>query len=349
MTLHSDFPQQSEAHIPGLTFDAIRRVLRHEATTRDLTVHADSDVEITVQLMRGLLSFSPTARGVQARVQSSRPEWVQVLKEGLVERLAQVAPEMVEGLRWSGADQAGEQPSNFHFARVQSVTPVGRAFLRVRASLPDLSGFQDDAIHFRLVLPPTGVAPAQWPTLAANGTTIWPKGDHALHRPIYTVRSIDRKARTLDVDIFLHEGGRVTDWASSAHPGAELGISGPVGAGIPPTNRLLAYADETAFPALARILESLSPDTIGHVNLLADEGANCNYPITAPKGVSVIWHRRAAGLDLGALALAGHLERPDHYLWVASEKSEVLRVRAGFKNRNGDPTQSYLSAYWSRS
>lgn len=111
MTAHPEFPQQAEAYVHGLTFDAIRRVLRHDAATRNLAVHVDSDTEITVQLMRGLLSVTPNKQGVLARVRTSRSEWLQVLKEGLVERLAQAAPEMAEGLRWSGQEQIGERPS----------------------------------------------------------------------------------------------------------------------------------------------------------------------------------------------------------------------------------------------
>ncbi|NVO58316.1 siderophore-interacting protein [Rhodobacteraceae bacterium B1Z28] len=348
VTLHPDFPQRSETYIRGLTFNAIRMHLRHEASTRDLKVHTDSDAGITVQLARGLLSFSRAGAGVQARVQAPRPEWLQVLKEGLVERLGQVAPDSVDGLRWSGSDQAGKHPANFHFARVLSVTPLGRAFVRVRASVKDLSGFQDDAIHFRLVLPPEGATAVQWPTLAANGTAVWPKGDQTLHRPVYTVRMLDHATGTLDFDVFLHEGGRVTNWVHTVLPGATFGISGPVGGGIPQTARLLAYADETAFPALARILENLPCDSVGQVTLFADAGAECAYPIHFPDGISVKWHIRADGTDLADLALADHSKRPDHFLWVASEKSEVQRVRAAFKDNNGDPAQAYISAYWSR-
>lgn len=348
MTVHPDFSQRTEAHITGLTFAAIRSSLQHEAATRGLKIKSENDNEITIELMRGLLTFLPADAGVLARVQTSRAEWLQVLKEGLAERLGKIAPDLVEDIRWAGSERTGQQPSNFHFAEVQSVTSVGSTFLRIRASVPDLSGFQDDAIHFRLVLPPNGVKTIQWPTLAANGTTIWPSGEHALHRPVYTVRSIDRDAGTLDIDVFLHAGGRVTDWVSNARPGAVFGISGPVGSGVPNTNRVLAYADETAFPAIARILENLTSDATGHVMLLADEGAECAYPINAPDGVSVSWLRRTEGIDLGALAIAGHLERPDHYLWVACEKDDAVRARAAFKENKGDPAQSYISAYWSR-
>ena len=99
---------------------------------------------------------------------------------------------------------------------------------------------------------------------------------------------------------------------------------------------------------MARILETMPAHTVGQVTLLADAGAACAYPIMAPAGVSIIWHAPQDGVDLGHLALAEHRKNPKHFLWMACEKSKVLRVRSAFKASNGDPAQAYISAYWSR-
>ncbi|MEM9125838.1 MAG: siderophore-interacting protein [Pseudomonadota bacterium] len=349
MTVHPEFPLQADASVPGLSYNAIQTGLRHEAQTRGLNILSDTGAGITIQLVRGLMSFAPAEGGVTVTVQATTPEWLQFLKERLVDRLEQSAPQVVQDVRWSGEDQAGQHPPNFRLARIVEISAAGPAFLRVRAQAHDLSSFQDDAIHFRLLLPGNTAGPVVWPTLAANGAVRWPKGDKVLHRPIYTVRSVDRQHGIFDFDIFLHDGGRVTEWVRRAAPGEQFGLIGPSGGGIPETNRIFAFADETAFPALARILDTLPPETTGQVALLAQDGDRCGYPIQAPPGVSLIWHRRDYGVSLADLALAADPVSTGHFLWFACEKSDVLRVRAAYKARRGDASQSYIAAYWSQS
>lgn len=348
MTVRPDFPLHSETTVPGLAFKAMQMVMLHEAKERGLTVVENGETRLSIQTEHGLFGFEDAGDGIAVAIHSARPEWLYMLKERLMERVSHALPDAVRGLRWSGTDQAGSLPPNFHFATIQSVFPVGTAFLRVRASLPDLSSFGDAAIHFRLVLPPDGIDEVEWPTIAENGSTIWPTGEKTLHRPVYTVRAIDRTAGTFDFDVFLHDGGRVTDWAKTVEPETRIGIMGPVGGGIPVTRRMLIYADETAFPAVARILESLPYDAHGHVTLLARDGAYCTYPLTAPQGVSVTWYGHDDAVNLADLALTTRANFQDHFLWFACEKSDVLRVRAAYKESQSDPAKAYISAYWSQ-
>ena len=249
-----------------------------------------------------------------------------MLKEQLVEHLAHFLPDVVEKIRWSDADQAGGLPPNFHFATVQTVNPVGTSFLRVRVKARGLSSFQDDAIHFRLVLPPRGIEDVEWPYVSESGATVWPKGDKALHRPVYTTRWIDHAQGIMDFDVFVHDGGRVTEWARNAEPGTQVAVVGPGGGGIPQTIRILMFADETALPATARILEALPADTLGHVTVQTENGAGCAYALTSPSGVSVTWLDRADDHSLSDLALSAMEEFPQHFLWFACEKADAQKV-----------------------
>jgi NADPH-dependent ferric siderophore reductase len=349
MTVRPEFPLTAETTIPGLAFAAMRMVMLHEAREHDLPVLEDNGSCITLQAHYGIYNFTEGAGGIGVTVSAAQPDWLYMLKDAFLEHLAHSVPELAKTIRWSDAVMAGSLPPNFHFVTVQSVKPVGAAFLRVRVRGSDLTSFQEDAIHFRVVLPPAGHGDVEWPYVAENGATVWPKGDKALHRPVYTTRWIDHEAGLMDFDVFLHEGGRVTEWAQNLQPGERVGITGPGGGGVPDTGSILLYADETAFPAAARILEALPADTKGHATFLAEDGAWCAYPVTAPSGVSVTWVSHADGVSLADLALAAWQDLPEHYLWFACEKTDVQRVRAAFKAAGGDASKAYIAAYWSQS
>lgn len=348
MTIRPDFSLNAETHVAELDFNAMRQIMLHEAKEHDLPVLENEDTRVTLETPFGCYCFEAANGGVAFKVTAAKQDWLFMLKEQLVEHLAHFLPGVEEKIRWSDADQAGGLPPNFHFATVQAVTPVGTSFVRVRVKARGLSSFKDDAIHFRIVLPPKDSVNVEWPYVSESGATVWPKGDKALHRPVYTTRWIDHAQGLMDFDVFIHEGGRVTEWARSVELGAQVAVVGPGGGGIPETNRILMFADETALPAMARILEALPADTLGHVTALTENGANCAYSLTTPPGVSVTWLDRNDEHSLADIALTAMKEFPDHFLWFACEKADVQRVRAEYKAENGDSARAYIAAYWSQ-
>lgn len=361
MTLNPTFTLESQARLAALDFATLQAAIRSQAKARGLTVLEDSATRILVEL-REVGSYearpldSPVKGGSEIRVRAALPDRLQLLQGGFAEHLADIDAQTATALRWSGGAAAGSLPPNVHLTRLRSVTPLGRSFLRIAIQAQDLSSFREDAIHFRLLLPPAGCTSPQWPQLAENGATLWPKGDKALHRPVYTTRSICHDSNTMEFDLFVHDGGRATNWARSARAGDQLAIIGPGGGGIPDTRRILIYADETALPAAARILETLPRDSTGTALLLADGGADCGYPVSAPPGISLRWINRATTPDNSPLATAALADLPDHcdhFLWFASEKSETKQVRETLRPAGADPkvdaATSYIAAYWSKS
>ncbi|MCV6584215.1 MAG: siderophore-interacting protein [Marinibacterium sp.] len=346
MTAQSEYPLLSETRLPGVAFSAMRLVMLHEAQAHDLPVLEDDGARVTLQSLRGTLGFADDVDGITVTVRAADAEWLHVIRDGLIEHLGQSLPDVVRDLRWSGSETSGALPPNFHFATVLSVAPVGGCFLRVRLKAGDLSRFGDDAIHFRVVLPPAGLADVEWPHVAANGSTVWPKGDKALHRPVYTTRHIDHDAGVMDFDVFVHDGGRVTEWARRVTAGDRVAILGPGGGGIPDTDHIHIYADETALPAAARILEALPQHTRGHAVFQTALGAHSVYPVTCPPGVSVTWLDPQTDRGLAELALADITDGRDMFLWFACEKSSVQRVRAAYKDSGRAADQSYIAAYW---
>ncbi|MEO0385578.1 MAG: siderophore-interacting protein [Pseudomonadota bacterium] len=240
-------------------------------------------------------------------------------------------------------------PSKFSFARAYKVEPLGANFLRVKLESHDLSTYDDSSIHFRFVLPNRG-GPTLWPTVAANGSIAWAEGDQAAHKPVYTARTVDHARNELVVDVFIHEGGRTTDWALEIMAGetarAVVGLVGPSGGGLLTADQVLMGSDETGFPAVARLLENLPETAMGHLYLEAEHGAACDYPLAPPGGIAVTWLSRANGdmlADVVIKAMPGH---EGAHVWFAGERSEAMRVRDVALKAGWDKETLRISGFW---
>ncbi len=349
MTIAPEFPHTAETRLPGIQYTTLDEVLRQRISDSPAIGRIESaEAGLLLHTRSGVAHLSESPDGVQITLCADRPDRLQLLRDGLIGVLSDAMPGIADSLRWDDLSGAGLLPPNLHFATVQSVSPLGKAFLRVRIKADDLSSFQDDAIHFRLVLPPAGLRDVEWPHVKENGATAWPQGDKALHRPVYTTRWIDHDAGLMDFDVFLHDGGRVTEWAGSVRTGDTVAFMGPGGGGIPQTDRLLAFADETAFPAIARIAETLPVSASGKILMMGAGAEACGYPISAPEGVELNWIDPVAEAELAEMALSAHADKADHYLWFAAEKSASQQVRKGYKQHGGDPQNAYIAGYWTR-
>ncbi|MEM6762318.1 MAG: siderophore-interacting protein [Pseudomonadota bacterium] len=348
MPAREEYPLEATAALPGLAFGPMRSIMLRAANQLSLPVIEDEEERILISTAHGLVGLrqgeGPSALVTVAAVDA---RWLFVMKGGVVDQLSHMFPDVAKGLRWSDAALSNGLPPNFQFAKVKGVEAVGTAFLRVRIGADDFSRYGTDAIHFRLVLPPPGAAKVEWPTVGENGATVWPSGGNALHRPVYTTRFVDAGTGTMDFDVFIHEGGRVTKWAREHRPNAVVGIVGPGGGGIPRTSHIIMHSDETGFPAVARILDALPEDATGLVTLLSNDGEGCAYPFTAPSGVGLTWLKRGPDTSFAADAIAAQEAHPEHFAWFAGRKADAQKVRAAYKARGADAERAYIAGYWS--
>lgn len=242
--------------------------------------------------------------------------------------------------------QRGFAP-NLILAQVESLRQISPGFRRLRLYSDDLARFGPDALHFRLLLPPRDRAPV-WPCQGDDGRTLWPEGADALHRPVYTFRALDTGAGWADVDIFLHEGGRVTDWTAQARPGETVGLMGPAGRALGKPDWIALFGDETALPAIARHLAVLPRQTRGAAFILCDPADR--QTLAHPPGMALHWLNRGAGDTLGA-ALSDLALPPggDRLVWFAAEKTEADRARTLLHELRGLTRQeTHVTAYWRR-
>ncbi|ALG86608.1 siderophore-interacting protein [Gordonia phthalatica] len=222
-----------------------------------------------------------------------------------------------------------QQPYSVHRARVGAVQRLSPSFARITFVGDALAGFGNPGATFdqrvKIIFPPvSGVLP---PVVGgADWYRSWlavPEEERGAMRT-YSIRDIridDDGATAVDVDFVLHlvpgQTGPASTWASETTPGDEVLIVGPRrgrldGGGIEylpgGAGQVLLAGDETAAPAIARILADAPDDLCGAAYIEVPEAADAQ-PIDAPDGVAVHWLPRdgvAPGEKLHP-AVLGHL------------------------------------------
>lgn len=213
------------------------------------------------------------------------------------------------------------------------------------------TGFDDDV---RLIFPYPGETEPVLPILRDGGIKL-PEGRRPVWR-VYTVRRHDPVAGELDVEFVRHGVGIATTWAYRATPGDRVHVAGPAASlALPATaERLLVAGDDTALPAVSRLLETAPSDLRADVFIEVAETAH-RVPLGEHPGVEVTWLVRdgagpgtstqlaeclrtvTEGPGWDAAATAG---------WLAGEQSVVrdlrrLLVAAGVDRRRID-----FTGYW---
>lgn len=226
-------------------------------------------------------------------------------------------------------------------ASVRSSRRLSPSFQRVTLGSPDFAGLADLGFDTRikLVLPgPGGALPA---TDAGDWYTAWLAMPDEERSPMrtYTVRDVVRAAEHvhLVVDLVVHDDGRpdhagpACRWALQAAPGDEVVVVAPH-RGAPAAGRerartpaaaahtgfsefdpagrreLLLVGDETALPAITRIMADLGPGCTGHAFVEVSGEADL-VDVSPPPGIelhAVFRGQAAYGRPLAA-AVRRHL------------------------------------------
>jgi NADPH-dependent ferric siderophore reductase len=323
--------------------DLIPHIAAH-AREADLQVEETaSAMTVTVPLAR--VAMERHAARLDVQVDAIDPVSLQNIRDYLLHILDHVAPGLSG--EWHGDLLRNRAPLNFATASVRRVWRIAPRFLRVELDCADTQRLDEGrGMHFSLLLPPQGRAPV-WPRLDDNGRTVMPSGADRLHRAVYTFVDLDPRKGRFTFDVFEHEGGRTTTWARSVQAGEIVGIAGPGSGDFPPGQDLLIAGDETALPAIRRILERSAADRRGRVVLeVGTEKDICD--LRRPAGMDVTWLLRSRTETLwDVLASAPLPGGADRYVWIAAEKDLVRKAKARFRDTLGiGPKESYFAYYW---
>ncbi|MES0096674.1 siderophore-interacting protein [Mesorhizobium sp. M0019] len=260
------------------------------------------------------------------------------------------------GIAWQGDGSDAGTPVFFREITVLSSTRISPHMQRVRFTGNDLGRFGRGGLHVRLLLPPRGRLPV-WPSMGADGLMVWPSGEDALVVRVYTIRALDAASGWLDVDFVLHPGmdTPAAAFAEKAVAGEIIGMIGPGGGGVPEAQNLLLLGDDTALPAIGRILEQLSPSARAEAFIEVD-GPDDRIALAAGETVAVTWlyrHGREAGT---ARLLPGVLQQRNRtalidnlYVWAGCEFGDFREIRRIVRKEWGVPRDRHLvTAYWRR-
>ncbi|GAA3586749.1 hypothetical protein GCM10022419_081230 [Nonomuraea rosea] len=213
------------------------------------------------------------------------------------------------------------------------------------------SGFDDDLAFY---FPYPGQRDPALP-VQGEATLIVPKNPRPLSRA-YTVRRWDPEAGELDVDFVKHGVGAGTTWAYRTQPGDRIHLSGPSTSKAFPVgvDWLLVAGDDTALPAIGRLLDELPPDARAQVFIEIAEDAHRQKLRELP-GVDVTWLVRP-GVTAGTVSLLTEAVRGAEwwsgqaFAWLAGEHTAVRDIRRHLVENRGVPKEDIdFAGYWRRS
>jgi NADPH-dependent ferric siderophore reductase len=336
--------------------DAIRSVMdRLRAEHSEYEVETGIEDRWEFRTHYGSLSAFVGDRSARIQVYASDETNLSYMKMGVAGHLAEYLGDTA-GIRWRGDGADSGTPVFFREVTVLSSTKISPHMQRLRFSGHDLERFTHGGLHMRLLLPPHGRRPV-WPALGADGLLVWPSGEDALVIRVYTIRAIDAAAGWFDVDVVLHPGGDTpaATFAENARAGDVIGMIGPGGGDVPEAANLLLLGDDTALPAIGRILDNIAPETSADVFLEVDGPADA-IPLGGGDNVRVTWLYRQ-GHEAGTAGLLSEALRgmdpatlsPDLYVWAGCEFSDFKDIRKILRKEWGLNKDRHLAvAYWRR-
>ncbi|MCJ8052890.1 siderophore-interacting protein [Shinella curvata] len=260
-------------------------------------------------------------------------------------------------IEWTGDGGEIARPPNFQILDVVGCRMLTPHMRRLTLSGEDVARFAGlEALHLNLMIQRPEAGEPQWPHVGANGVIAW---DDPGLRPLmrkYTVRSVDLAAGTLDIDFVLHaDAGPGSGFAQAAAVGDRVGVVGPGGGGLVEAEWYLFAGDETALPAIARMLEHLPTGARGKVFLEVADAAEVQ-PLTTTASLEIEWLLRNGRPAGGTTLLMDAIRNTDfptsdqrRYLWAGCEFEAFRAIRTfARQEKRLANTEHLVVSYWRR-
>lgn len=162
----------------------------------------------------------------------------------------------------------------------------------------------------------------------------------------YTLRAHRPHLREIDIDFVVHgDEGPGTRFANRANAGTVLGIQECTAlyAPLPEVKTRVLIGDESAIPAIARILETTTAAETHVFVEIADSSERQNLP------GDIVWLERegaAHGVRLREALRTAPLPDVIDYAWVCGERSAVQDIRRQLVGRGVSKDRITFSGYW---
>lgn len=347
----SAFREQADIKVDNLDVvlaDLLNHMEEHATVTR-------SEHGALISSPFGTVDIRRRSEGLSLEASAGSPEVLAMIKVFVAEHIFEFAGETAS-IVWSGAQGEEQTPSHFQRLRVTGAFDVTPRMRRVLFSGERAAALGGEAgYHVRLLFPPNGRPPV-WPKISADGRMAWPAGDDELVSRVYTIRSVDAETGEVAIDFALHDhAGPASAWAARARPGDVVGMLGPSGGRAPAADRHLMAGDETALPALARILADLPAEARG-VAIIEVQDENEVQDIENRTGVELRWLFRGDArpgsttlIEDAIRTIPGPAQGEDVFAWIACEFAAAQTIRAHLRQTWQLPKgRSLVTAYWRR-
>jgi len=304
---------------------AVLAGLRAHLVAEGVPLLCDAADRVALEVQGNRLEMRVCGAALAFEIGAASENMLYFLREAVAEHLEEIAPEAAERLNWQGAPASAARPPNFTELRLERRSAPMPGLMRLHFAAEEGLRWLSDGLHVKLMVPAApGRAPV-WPGVAANGRTLWPRGDDRLHVRYFTLSDVTDEGLRVEIDVVHHAGGRISDWAARAAPGARAGIMGPGGGQPPPAGRaVVMVADMTGLPALRRILAG--PDAPRRGAILLGLGDATGLDAYLPPHGLTFGHCPPADLPERAAGLLADLP-PRTFVWVAAERATAERAR----------------------
>lgn len=297
------------------------------------------------------------ADDVTIEISTDDLEVIGQIRFSLVSHLREYVTGDMPRITWIGDGADLKRVVRFETARVVHVTDVSPHMRRITFAGEDVAYLATSAhLHCKLFLPrPDNVTP-EWPVRGEDGNLVFPTGDKKLDVRTYTLRQVNVAQNTFVIDFVMHgDGGPGAAWAARAQAGQEIGLTGPGGQGVAEAGWYLLAGDDTALPAIGRILSEMSPDARG-VAVIEVDSVQDEQALVCPAGVQVRWcHRHGAAPGTTTLLIDSVREvtwpAPDTtvFAWVGAEFAMFRQIRDYLRDTRAlDKKQYLVVGYWRR-
>jgi NADPH-dependent ferric siderophore reductase len=314
-----------------------------------------SDQRWSAEFGIGIVDAVADDAQMRFRVSASDATSLAYLQWGVAEHVNEFAPDTAPEIVWRGGIETGAPLPYFREMRVLGAVQITPRMRRLTLAGDDLGRFSKHGMHVRLLLAPEkGVKPV-WPVMAADGRQAWPEGPRPVSH-VYTLRRIDVAAGEVDIDFVLHEGEETpgATFALEAGQGDMVGMTGPGGGELREADWYLLAGDETALPAIGRMLEEM-PEGKKVVALIEIADDRERQELRTQAALDLRWlsrQGRPAGTTtlladaVSALAFPG--DGASVFVWAGCEHAAAREIRAHLKRRGLARGESLVAAYWRR-
>lgn len=339
----------ARASDPGDMLDQIcEHFVEHAEVER-----TESGAVLTSEL--GRMAIRLLARELLIDLDCPSQDALQMARTSIAEHMFYFAGDEPFELNWAQTVQPTQLP-NLHVVTVVSAEDVTPHMRRVIFACADVHPFIGGDMHARLLIPRKGRAPV-WPGYSPDGRLAWPRGPDELHVRPYTIRAVDAQRSQLSIDFLQHPLPGIptpgADFARDAQTGDVAALLGPGSGRLPAAQSLLMIGDESALPAIARIVAEVPAGTDIEAIIEVADGAE-EQALPSAGNLTLNWlHRNAYAVgETGALLQAANnaiaATKPDVFVWAACEKTDIRAIRAILNKRQQDRQSRYVAWYWEK-